>query len=115
MSWRRRWFDPLSNGRCLSVLKGTATGDYLTSTAGAPFDVAAWDMKLTLHDRTIMTRLLVSTPVLPFTAIREATVELPVNQVGGLLLGFGNPLGPSLDHLCAVMNHHLSAHVWNLS
>jgi hypothetical protein len=84
--------------------------DCLTTAAGAPFNIAAWDMKLGFGHTAIVTRAIASTPVASFVTISNPKEMLPGNKICFLALRFHDALGPSHGHFYTVVNHHSLAH-----
>ena len=68
------------------------------------FNIAVWHVKLAFKDSAIVTRNLVRTPVLPFTAVPNAGNGSPVAQrVGQDILSGFNLFRPAFDHWYAAI------------
>src|SRR4051812_25485197 len=68
-------------------------------------------MKLPSHHCAIVTRPLVSAPVVLLVTIGDAEVKLSSDHVRFLILGLRNALRPPVGHFYTVVNYHFFVHV----
>ena len=100
----------------LALVERTVARDHLSAADRALFDIASRHVKLSLDHATIMTGLLVGTPIVVLVTVPNSVNISPLDCVGRTLLGCEYLFRPALDHRNAtVQDAFRFAHLRNTS
>jgi len=104
------------NQDLVAFVERTVARDHLSAADRALFDIASRHVKLSLDHATIMTGLLIGTPIVVLVTVPNSVNISPLACVGRTLLGCEYLFRPALDHRNAtVQDAFRFAHLRNTS